>query len=335
VRLQLPSVTITLTKVVGGLALCGALSGCSNSLEAKCDRGDGAACGALGDQVRNVSRGDANLPRICDLYRRACTGNNDAGCSNLGALLAQSKCTGSPGEARDVLQRACDHGDVGGCNNLGMVLRDGAAGTRVDRALAAASFRKACERAPTACDNLGAMLLDTDMPGATAAFKAGCEVKEETRAAAACCFKLGLAHDNGWGIPVDKVRAASLYALACERGIEGACYALGLIELAGPEPEQKARAAAHFQKACTRGEMRACNNLGLMYADGTGVPRDATQAAELLQEACDGGELRACANLGSRYDRGDGVAQDRAHGKALIERACKGGVAEACVPPAP
>ena len=319
----------------GSLTLCLALSGCSDSLDAKCRRGDGAACGVLADQERHASKGDENLPRICDLYRRACAGDNDVGCSNLGALLAQGKCTGTPAEAIDVLQRACDHGDAAGCNNLGMVLRDGAIGAPVDRERAVALFRKACERAATACDNLGALLLDTDKAGATEAFRAGCEGKEGSAGAATCCFKLGLANENGWGIPVDKGRASSLYARACDQSVTGACHTLGLLELASTEPEAKARAAAHFREACAGGEARSCNNLGLMYAGGIGVARDDARAAELLQKACNGGELRACANLGSRYSSGQGVARDPARGRELIERACRGGVSEACVPPAP
>lgn len=321
--------------VSGALATSSALWGCSDSLDARCDRGDGTACGVLADQERHASKGDESLPRICELYRRACTGDNHVGCANLGALLAQGRCTGSSGEALDVLQRACDHGEVGGCNNLGMVLRDGAGGAPVDRARAAVVFRKACERTAIACDNLGALLLDTDKAGATAAYRAGCEMKDDSTESAMCCFKLGLAHENGWGIPVDKGRASSLYARACDRSIAGACHSLGLIELASTEPEEKVRAAAHFQEACSRGEARSCNNLGLMYANAIGVPLDVARAVELLEKACNGGELRACANLGSRYHSGDGVPQDPARGKELIERACKGGVSEACVPPAP
>jgi uncharacterized protein len=320
---------------IRGLLICSALWGCSESLEAKCRRGDGMACGVLADRERQASEGDKNLPRICELYRLACAGGNDVGCSNLGALLGQGKCTGSPAEALDVLQRACDHGEVAGCNNLGMLFRDGAAGAPVDRARAAALFRKACEHKAVACDNLGALLLDTDMAGATAAFRAGCEMKEESLASAVCCFKLGLANENGWGIPVDKGRASSLYAGACEKSVARACHSIGLLELASAELNAKTRAAAHFRRACDLGEASSCNNLGLMYTTGMGVPRDDARAAELLQKACTGGELRACANLGSRYVSGEGVAPDPARGRELIERACKGGISEACVPPAP
>jgi hypothetical protein len=310
------------------------LAACDNSLEARCRRGDGQACGVLADRLRHDAAHGQDLGPACDLYRRACRGNNDVACANLGALLAQKSCVAGAGEALSVLERACDRGHAAACNNLGMLLRDGGDGVPADRARAVAAFRKACASAPVACDNLGALLLDADPAGARAAFEAGCALRPVSAEGATCCFKAGLAAENGWGAPPDRDRARTLYTDACDRSVAGACYSLGLLDLRPPDPAGAARAARLFAKACDLGTAGACNNLGLMLAQGIGVPADAARAATLLQKACDGGELRACANVGSRYLLGDGVAKDEARGRELIERACKGGVREAC-PPAP
>jgi TPR repeat protein len=312
------------------------LASCDHSLEAKCKRGDGIACGVLGDRARHASDAPTDVIRACDFYRRACTAENYVSCANLGALLAQRKCPGTQGEALRVLESACDHDHIGGCNNLGMLLRDGAEDAPRNPARAAASFRRACPRAAIACDNLGAMLIETDEASATAAFQAGCDSRKDRDdlAVAGCCYKLGLSHENGWGVPPDKTRAKSLYVHSCAKSVREGCYHLGLLELAGDATELT-KAAEHFRQACEMGVAGACNNMGLMYSNGKGVTPDAARAAEYLQRGCDGGELSACANVGSRYVLGDGVPVNAAKGRGLIAKACAGGVAEACVPPVP
>jgi TPR repeat protein len=313
------------------VALCApwALAGCDNSLSGKCKRGDGVACGMLGDQARAASSAQADQARACDFYRKACAAESYTSCGNLGALLGQGTCRGAKGEALAVLERACTHDDLVGCNNLGMLLSEGTGDTPKNVERAVAAFRKACPRAAVACDNLGSQLIETDEAGATAAFRAGCESKDDDAlAVAGSCYKLGLSHEHGLGIPVDKTRAKSLYSSACSKSVPEGCYHLGLLELA--EETAATSAAGHFQKACDLGVAPACNNLGLMYSTGKGVAADPAKALECLQRGCDGGELRACANVGSRYVTGDGVAVNEAKGRELLARACAGGVTEAC-----
>lgn len=284
--------------VVGiGLLLCGALWGFADSVEMRCSRGDGVACGVLADRERQAPRGERDLDRMCDLHRRACAGDNHVACMNLGALLAQRTCPGTAAEAVDVLRRACENGVTGACNNLGMIYRDGALGTPVDRERAVTAFRRACSERAVACDSLGALLLDTDTVGAMAALGAGCDLEpaDERADASICCFKLGLMHENGWGIPVDESRAAAFHARACQGSVGPACHQLGLMELASSEPERKARAAAHFQEACSHGEARSCETLGRMYVLGDGVRRDVEHGVMLLRMACEGGVSAACA----------------------------------------
>jgi TPR repeat protein len=326
-----------LAKLVGAFAVCAAIfasSGCTSSLESKCNRGDGVACGVLGDRALHGADGATDFARVCDMYRKGCSAENFAACANLGALLGQRKCVGRVGEGLAVLRRACDHGATAACNNLGMLFRDGSDGAPRDIDRAITLFRAACPKAAIACDNLGALLIEKDERGATAAFQVGCDSSAMNEAQAGCCFKLGLSHENGWGTPVDIERARFLYNLSCARSVREGCYHLGLLELKGGK-DGALRAAIPFRKACDAGVAPACNNLGLMYDLGNGLVRDRATGLAYLQRACDGGELRACANLGSRYFLGDGAPLDPPKGRALLAQACAGGITEGCVLPTP
>jgi TPR repeat protein len=223
---------------------------------------------------------------------------------------------------------------MAGCNNLGMLFRDGADGQPRDTAKAITLLRKVCPHAATACDNLGALLIETDEQGATAAFQMGCDSKKTDEGQAGCCYKLGLSHENGWGVPVDSEKARSLYELACTRSVREGCYHLGLLELKRGPPGF-VHAADHFRQGCDVGIAGACNNMGLMYAEGKGVGADQAKALDYLQRGCDAGELRACANVGSRYFLGDGAPLDPERGRGLLAKACAGGVADGCTLPTP
>jgi TPR repeat protein len=76
------------------------------------------------------------------------------------------------------------------------------------------------------------------------------------------CKSLGLLHDLGQGGPVNRPRAAILYARACDAG-----------------------------------EFDACNNLANLHVSGDGVPRDPSRAAALYDRVCAAtGRPRPCAN---------------------------------------
>ena len=70
------------------------------------------------------------------------------------------------------------------------------------------------------------------------------------------------------------------------------------------------KAAELYQKACDSGVAGGCYNLGLLYDEGQGVNQDYQKAAQLFQKACDGGGALGCSNLGVLYVNGQGVNQD-------------------------
>jgi TPR repeat protein len=55
------------------------------------------------------------------------------------------------------------------------------------------------------------------------------------------------------------------------------------------------------QKACDGGVMGACFMLGLYYENGFGGRKDYTMALTLFQKACDGGEPDGCTHLQSLH----------------------------------
>lgn len=235
------------------------LAGCDRSLEAKCRRGDGQACGVLGDRLYHGAAPGQDLAPACDYYRRACDHGNDVGCANLGSLLAHKRCAGGAVEALKVLERACDHGHAVGCNNLGTLLRDGGEGVPADRERARKLYTTACDRS----------------------------VGES-------CYQLGLL-DFRPPEPAGASRAAPLFAKACDLGVAGACNNLGLMHAQGiGVPLDAARAAALLQKACDGGELRACANVGSRYLTGDGVAKDERRGRELIVRACKGGVAEAC-----------------------------------------
>ena len=92
-------------------------------------------------------------------------------------------------------------------------------------------------------------------------------------------------------------QSANQYQKACDGDLP-ACTSLGLAyEQGSGVPLDLARAVALFQQACDGANAPGCFNLGIAYEHGSGAPRGTARAAALLQKACDGGEPRACAFL--------------------------------------
>ncbi len=304
---------------------------CDHSLEARCKRGDGTACGELGDREHDLPEGKRDRARMCRLYGRACDKGNVAGCTNLGRLMMDATCAGTPKEGLELSRRACERGAAEACNNVGEMLRKGRPGVPVDLAQATIVLESACRDLPSACTNLGVHFMTLkDEAKANGAFKRSCEFAGGGAMTAKGCFNLAVSYERGIGLPADRSEAARLYALACERSLAHGCYSIGHIELDSDDPRGKERAAAHFRQACEGSVAGACNDLGVMHADGIGVARDLNRAIEYFEKGCAGGALAACANLGKRYLSGEGVAKDPAKGRELIHRACAGGFTAAC-----
>jgi len=108
---------------------------------------------------------------------------------------------------------------------------------------------------------------------------------------------VGRCYDLGWGVAVDKGRAAECYRIAAERGLDWAMYNYAtLLALGHGVAEDKSAALAWFQKAAKLGNAKAMNFVGSFHEDGWVVARDLTKAARHYARAAEGGDFRGCFN---------------------------------------
>src|SRR5580704_19700403 len=81
--------------------------------------------------------------------------------------------------------------------------------------------------------------------------------------------------------------------------------------------------AAPTEADCVRGNAVACVEAGQAYANGVGVPKDATKAADRYTKACDEGNAAGCFWLGDAFVHGLGIGKDELRGVTLLRRACE------------
>ncbi|MFT3772100.1 MAG: serine/threonine-protein kinase [Minicystis sp.] len=202
-----------------------------------CEAGDSQTCTAI---AARAERGDGlprDLARAAALYRKACDGDDPAGCAGLGRLVR----AGSGGLDRDparavaLFRRACDGGVARGCALLGEAYRDAVGGVARDLVRAVALFQSACDRGDLlSCNDLGGM------------------------------YQLGRG-----GLARDDRRAAELYRKACDGGELVGCSDLGVLVGAGRGgyPRDDRLAAELFERACEAGELLGCHNQGTLFGN--------------------------------------------------------------------
>jgi TPR repeat protein len=92
-----------------------------------------------------------------------------------------------------------------------------------------------------------------------------------------------------------------------QSGIAQSQFELGLVY----SSTDHAESARWYRLAAEQGHDRAQYDLALMYAEGKGVPEDATEALRLYRLAADQGHSRAQFRLGRMHGRGDDLPNDR------------------------
>jgi TPR repeat protein len=108
---------------------------------------------------------------------------------------------------------------------------------------------------------------------------------------------VGRCYDLGWGVAVDKARAAECFRIAAERGLDWAMYNYGTALALGEGVVEDRRAAlGWFEKAAALGNAKAINHVGSFHEDGWVVERDLARAADCYARAAEGGDFRGCFN---------------------------------------
>ena len=131
---------------------------------------------------------------------------------------------------------------------------------------------------------------------------------------------VGRCYDQGWGVPVDKARAAEWFRAAALRGLDWGMYNFATaLALGEGVAEDKAEALDWLRRAAALGNAKAENFIGSFYEDGWVVGRDLRQAARHYAVAAEGGDFRGQFNH-ARMLIGDG---DLAGAIPWLDRASK------------
>lgn len=108
---------------------------------------------------------------------------------------------------------------------------------------------------------------------------------------------VGRCYDLGWGVAVDKARAAACFRAAAEAGLAEAMYNWGTaLALGAGVTEDRADALAWFRRAADTGYAKAMNHIGSFHEDGWAVPVDRAEAARWYAKAAEGGDFRGAFN---------------------------------------
>jgi TPR repeat protein len=147
---------------------------------------------------------------------------------------------------------------------------------------------------------------------------------------------IGRCYDLGWGVDVDKARAAEWFRIAADQGLDWGMYNYAtLLALGQGVPEDRPAALALLRKAASMGNAKAMNFVGSFYEDGWVVDRDMDSAADYYRRAADGGDFprtfqscedagrcgrrRWCITLAGSHRR-DGHARFHGKGSGMARR---------------
>lgn len=134
-------------------------------------------------------------------------------------------------------------------------------------------------------------------------------------------FDRAFKYFEGKGVPVNKAKAADLFAKSASRGNGRAQFNIGLMYLHGDGVEKNPRRAEEYLKKAAQQKIpKAMFCLGTLYLKGAdGVPKDKCKAAELFEKASDY-DVKALFNLALMYLNGYGVKKDVKKACELFER---------------
>ena len=116
---------------------------------------------------------------------------------------------------------------------------------------------------------------------------------------------VGRCYDLGWGVMIDKARAAECFRVAAERGLDWGMYNYATaLTLGEGVAEDRPAALAWFEKAAALGNAKSRNYVGSFHEDGWVVARDLARAAEHYAIAAEGGDFRGMFNHARMLMRG-------------------------------
>ncbi len=139
-------------------------------------------------------------------------------------------------------------------------------------------------------------------------------------------YYLGLAYEEGNGLPQDTAKAAYFYERGHRAGMPLATLALGQFYRDGKGVKRDDAKAFELLTQAADAELAAgLTDLGYLYFDGQGVDRDRMRAVELFEKGDDKGDALAAAQLGYMYEQGVAVDPDLPRARAYYERGAERG----------
>lgn len=288
---------------------------------------------ALAGHAHDPARADA-------LDAEACSFAPDphalAGCNNL-ALNWLYSDEGRLTEAADLLARSCEQGFALACSNLAVELGEGGLLPH-DPGRATGLFLRACDLGLDGSCAYAAYALETgegveaDPTRAAPIYERACAAQDMWS-----CHTIGILRIEGEVIARDWEAGMASLALACQGGVDEACYRRGIELTYGRDgdgattPEGLAEAMREHRRMCEEFHGPACTEIGYMLVHGLGVGVDPGQAAGFSARACALGDTMGCNNLGVQFRLGSGVWQDFGRAAFYFRHACDGGTGLACL----
>lgn len=241
-----------------------------------------------------------------------------------GQAPAAAKAMAVPPDAN---RKACADGDSAACELAGRPYREKTMSAPLNPDADRALFQGACDRdIAGGCTALAWLLPPDEDARAIAVMARGCAL-----GSGESCYGLGLAHQQGRGVPKDEGRASRLFQEACERGALEACMQSAMMLEGGRGTEANAnKAALHYAKACDGKIGDACAGLAVMTALGQGIPKNYGDALRLFEKGCALGSAVACTGLGETHKKGYGVAKNDALAAEFLGKGCQGKHMLAC-----
>jgi len=143
----------------------------------------------------------------------------------------------------------------------------------------------------------GQVLLDRGEPGEAVGWFVRAAAQDDVMA----LNMVGRCYDLGWGVGIDKTRAADCYRVAAGRGLDWAMYNYAtLLALGEGVTEDKVAALEWLERAMREGsglaQAKATNFVGSFAEDGWAAPRDMLKARRCYARAAAGGDFRGCFN---------------------------------------
>ncbi|MBL4850518.1 MAG: SEL1-like repeat protein [Planctomycetes bacterium] len=264
-------------------------------------------------------------------YRRATRLGHRGAIANLGALLGQGR--GVPkdeAQAVKLLRRAADMGDATAMWNLGGLLERGSTVLPKDLPRALEWYRLAAAEGDLgAMARLGGLLITGHGPKGTAE-----GVAWLWRGAKAghpgAMYGIGLALQEGIGVPQDKVQAAKWFRSAAKMGHAEAMANLGqALQWGTGVPRDPAQAELWYRRAAKQNNGPAMSFLGKMLATGDGLAKDEAQAVKWFRRAGEAGYLDGVFNMALMLLSGRGVAKDPPRAAELFRRCARVGHVDA------